>query len=235
MFPSFAQAISAGHGYLARLGFDRILRDEAKSNHAFALLAAARSKENGEYGAMARAAVVSRGNTVLIALARFAYADDLTHQPALSRFFGGSRMDADVALDAAFQTVSAPRGAAFLVPIEWSVERTGKASEAGAFDYALSLPKNEYPNVQCQTRSGRIEDGPELAMATVEEFQASIEASSQARLDGELELKTDREPSGRIVGYSFAQPWSATQYALPMINQFNVQVKADLRLRSQPG
>jgi hypothetical protein len=223
-FPSFAQAISAGHGYLSRLGYDRIIRDEAKSNHAFALLSAVKQEPSGEYGQMARAAVVSRGTTVLIAIATLRYDNYRAYEPVIARFFGGLRMALDIALDKQLKSVTGAQGTRFLVPAEWSVAETGKASEAGAADYAMTLSENEYPNISCQVRPGTIESGREFAVQMSEAFTASIKARPEARLDGAPERKTYNRPHGAVVGYSFAQQWTLTKYALPMIAQFNVQI-----------
>ncbi|MGQ4275393.1 hypothetical protein [Terrihabitans sp. B22-R8] len=229
-FPSFAQAITAGHGFLAQQGFDRILRDEVKSNHAFALLSAAEERGEGAYGKMARAAVISRGNVVLIAVSIFDYADYPRHEPVLARFFGGLRMSARVDLAARLKTVSVMEGSVFLVPGEWSVEKTGKAAEANAADYSLELTDDEYPNISCQIRPGTIAEGRALGVQMAKEFSASITASPKARLDAAPELKTYNAPSGDIVGYSFAQAWTATEYALPMVAQFNVQLNSNRTL-----
>lgn len=229
-FPSFAQAISAGHGYLARLGYDRVIRDATKSNHAFALLSAVKLERPDKYGQMARAAVVSRGTTVLIAIATLRYDDYPVYEPVIARFFGGLQMASNVALDKLVKRVDASNGTAFLVPVEWSVEQTELASNENAADYAMTLPDNEYPNVSCQVRSGTIRDGRDLATQASEDFSASIKASSVAQLDGLAERKTYNDPHGTITGYSFAQPWTATRYSLPMIAQFNVQSNKDKSL-----
>lgn len=229
-FPGFAEAITAGHGFLARQGYNRILRDAGRSNNAFGLLAGAVEEEGGTYGRMARLATVSRGRDVLFVYAYFDYDDYEHYEPVVSRLFGTLRMNEDGAPAEALETVTAPGGTEFLVPSGWIVTLNDKPEREGASDYSLSLPDQEYPNIQVQIRPDDLETGRQLGVGMIEAFNRQIEENDQFRFVGDGEQVTHSNASGETVAYSYARSWDILETEAPMVSEFHIQKNADSTL-----
>ncbi|MBA8878987.1 hypothetical protein [Phyllobacterium myrsinacearum] len=222
-FPSFAQAVLAGHGFLANRGYEKIIRDLERSNHIFSLLAAVQTDETGAYKKMARLAAISQGKDVLILYAELDYDDYEKYEPVLSRFFGTITMKDDISPADGLRSVNAPSGETFLIPDGWVLSEPAGAA-APIKDYKLNLAADqEYPNIVLQIRPGDIEKGREIGTTMVKEFTEQIEASGKADFVTEAEMQTKKRSSGETYAHSYARGWDVRESKVPMLTQILVQ------------
>ena len=222
-FPSFAQAMLAGHGFLANRGFDKIIRDLERSNHVFALLSAAQTDETGAYKKMARLAAVSHGKDVLLLYAELEYDDYKQYEPVLSRFFGSLTMKDDAFSTDALRSVKATGGETFLVPVEWSLSEPADAAPP-IKDYKLDLAADqEYPNITLQIRPGDLDKARELGATMVKDFSEQVQASGKADFVTEADMQTKKRSSGTAYAHSYARGWDVRESGIPMLTQMIVQ------------
>jgi hypothetical protein len=222
-FAAFAEAITAGHGFLAKKGYNRIVRDIDKSNNAFAMLAGGLADESGNYTRLGRLAVISRGAEALFVYAHMDYDDYPKYEPTVSRFLGALRMKEDGALQNAFEVVKAENGSEFFAAKGWSVKKNDKPERQGASDYSMTLPDQEYPNIQIQIRPDNLETGRKLGAEMIAALTKEIEGSSKAHFVGEPELTTMKTESGESYAYTYSRGWDINETGVPMVSEFQIQ------------
>jgi hypothetical protein len=215
-FAAFADASVVSYGYHAMLGLNRVSLDAEQSNQAFALSVAAIVVGQDQYSRMDRAAVVSRGDEVLIVHASFKHADYEVLEPILARIFGGLRMKDDTAIADAFETVDSTVGPKFFVPTGWTlIEDEGNSSSRA--DYRLTIGDLEYPNLSVELHgNGDLEDGREIIEELAAAFTQSIDDSELASFTGEPEIDTHEASTGEAVVHSYGRDWVVNESGMPM-------------------
>lgn len=207
-FASFADAKTAGYGFLALNGYNRILQDTTKTNSVFGFLAASEFKEGTGYGRMARLAAISHGREVLIIQATFDYGDYPRFEDALSRFFGGIQMENDSEAIKSLKQETAKSGEVFLYPRGWDLKIVDSSNKPeGTSDYNLSLGGEEYPNIVVHIRPVDLAKGTEIAMDMISTFTKQIDDSAQASFVGDADMETIKSQSGEILAHSYARGW----------------------------
>lgn len=211
-FPSFAEAPTAGHGFLALNNYNRIITDRQKSNSVFGFLAGGEFQDGRGYGRMARIAAISHGRDVLIIHAAFDYDDYPKYENALARFFGGLEMENESDALKSLNEETAKGGEVFLYPQGWEVKEADTGDKPrGTSDYNLSLEGEEYPNLVVHIRPVDLAKGREVAAGMISAFTKQISESPKASFAGEAEMETVRSSSGEDLAYSYARGWDTTQ------------------------
>lgn len=207
-FPSFADAQTAGYGFLAINGYNRILQDQEKGNSVFGFLAGSEFKEGAGYSRMSRVAAISHGRDVLVIHAAFEYEDYPDYEDALSRFFGGIRMEDDGDAFASLRQEKAKGGEIFLYPKNWDVKKVDSSGKPqGTSDYNLSLDGEEYPNLVVHIRPVDLTKGREVAAEMISKFTKQIDQSGQTSFAGDAEMQTIKNTSGETVAHAYARAW----------------------------
>ncbi len=207
-FASFADAKTAGYGFLALNGYNRILQDTDKTNSVFGFLAASEFKEGTGYGRMARLAAISHGRDVLIIQATFDYDDYPRYEDALSRFFGGIQMENDSEAFKSIKQETAKAGEVFLYPRDWDLKMVDSSNKPeGTSDYNLSLAGEEYPNLVVHIRPVDLAKGKDVAVDKISTFTKQIDDSQQASFIGDADMETIKGQSGEAIAHAYARGW----------------------------
>ncbi len=207
-FASFADAKTAGYGFLALNGYNRILQDTDKTNSVFGFLAASEFKEGTGYGRMARLAAISHGRDVLIIQATFDYDDYPHYEDALSRFFGGIQMENDSEAFKSIKQETAKAGEVFLYPRDWDLKMVDSSNKPeGTSDYNLSLAGEEYPNLVVHIRPVDLAKGKDVAVDMISTFTKQIDDSQQASFVGDADMETIKGQSGEAIAHAYARGW----------------------------
>ncbi|MFK3780305.1 hypothetical protein [Agrobacterium sp. NPDC089420] len=226
-FPSFADADTAGYGFFALNGYNRILQDPSQGNSVFGFLAASEFKEGTGYGRMSRLAAVSYGSDVLIIQAGFDYDDYPAYEDALSRFFGGLEMEDESAAFKSLKEQTAKGGEIFLYPEGWDVKTLDSSNKPqGTSDYNLSMNGEEYPNLVVHIRPVDLAKGREVAADMISTFTKQIDDSSEASFVGEADMETIKNSSGEPVAHAYARGWDTTNGG-HFVTEIHVQKNAN--------
>jgi len=234
-FNAYADAIAIGQAYM-RLSYDQIsngftpeLGTRTDSNPAFALFAGVRKLDNGGYGRLARAAVISRGDHAIVVVAEFDYADYSQLEPMLSRLFGGIRMREEISARTHFRIVRMEDGGMVAVPKRWQVEMLPDA-EGGPTGFRLTTNGSGYPEFKVSRLSLGMEEARQHADSVMDEAIAVMKAEKGIRLSGESKrLMTPREAPG-IALYQLSQQWVAVDRGMPMLTVLQILRGVDGRI-----
>jgi len=228
LFPSFADASTAGYGFLALNGYNRILQDSSHGNSVFGFLAGSEFKEGLGYDRMSRLAVVSHGSDVLIIQATFDYDDYPDYEDALSRFFGGLEMESESAAFKTLKEQTAKGGEVFLYPEGWDLKTVDSSNKPeGTSDYNLSINGEEYPNLVVHIRPVDLAKGREVAADMISTFTKQIDDSSQASFVGDADMETIKSSSGEPIAHAYARGWDTTTGG-HFVTEIFVQRNADV-------
>jgi hypothetical protein len=234
-FDAYADAIAIARAYM-RLTYDRVadgfpIEDGAapQSNPAFALVAAAKVRDDGSYERMARAAVISRGDHAIVIVAEFAYADYKDLQPMLSRLFGGIRMREDMSARDHIRIVSTEDGGRVAVPRRWQVDMLPDP-QGGPSAFRMTMNGTGYPEFQVSRLNLSMEEARQNADRLMDEAIVKFKAASGMKLSGEIKrVMTPREAQG-IALYQLTQRWIATENDWPMMTVLQVMRGIDGRI-----
>ncbi|WP_407352498.1 hypothetical protein [Luteimonas sp. R10] len=231
-FPSFAEAPSAGYGFLARQGYNRVLQDKAKSNAGFGYLAGSVVEENGDYTRMARVAAITHGKDVLIIYAVFDYDAYPEVEEAVAHFLGAIKMDETGAPADALRDMKTSSGERFLVPTDLALQELDtKGEPSGTSDYTLTLEGQEYPNLLVMIRPITLEEGRDLGVKMIDQFTKQVEENPKASFAGEAQLQTHKSDNGEPTAHSYARGWD-TDTSAYLVSEFMIQENADAEATS---
>lgn len=226
-FASFAEAPSAGYGFLARQGYNRVIQDKANSNAGFGYLAGGVVDENDNYSRMARVAAITHGKEVLLIYAVFDYDDYPQVEDAVARFLGAIKMNDTGAPAESLRDVKASAGERFLVPSDLSLQELDTQGEpSGTSDYSLTMEGREYPNLLVMIRPIALAKGRELGVKMIEQFTKQVDESPKASFAGEAEMQTYKSDSSEPTGHSYARGWD-TDTGAYLVSEFMIQENAD--------
>jgi hypothetical protein len=207
-FDSFAEAQTAGYGFLSLNGYNRIIQNKEKGNTVFGFLTASEFDETSGYGKMARAAVISHGKEVLIVHATFDYDDYPAYEDALGRFFGGIKMDDPSKAVESLSQQTAKKGEVFLYPRDWQVQEIdSRGKPEGTSDYNLSLEGAEYPNLVVHIRPADLAKGREVAADMISALTKQIDDNPQVAFTGQPEMETYKGASGQEIAHGYVRSW----------------------------
>ncbi len=234
-FNAYADAMAIGQAYM-RLSYDQVSNGFAPegpaatvNNPAFALVAGVRKLDNGRYGRLARAAVISRGDHAIVVLAEFDYADYTDLMPVLSRLFGGIRMQEDMSARAQFRVIRTEDGGKVAIPKRWQVEMLPD-QDGGPVGFRLTTNGSGYPEFKVSRLSLGMEEARQHADKLMDEAIASLKASSGVKLTGEgKRLMTPRDAPGLGL-YQLSQRWIAVEQDMPMLTVLQILRGGDGRI-----
>lgn len=234
-FNAYADAMAIGRAYM-RLSYDRVTDGfspdggaATENNPAFALVAGAHRQEDGRYGRMARAAVISRGDHAIVVFAEFEHEDYAELQPMLSRLFGGIRMQEEMSARAQFRIVRTEDGSKVAIPKRWQVEMLPDA-DGGQTGFRLTTNGKGFPEFRVSRLSLSMEEARQHADRLMDQTIAMLKSGKDIRLSGESKrLMTPREAPG-IALYQLTQRWIGAERDMPMVTVLQVMRGGDGRI-----
>lgn len=231
----YIDARSAAESYMRLIYDDVVVDDDAGlsgaplGNPAFALAIGVRRLDDGSYGRMARAAVVSSGGDAIILHAEFDYRDYDRLEPALSRLFGGLRMEEDVSGAGALRLANVGEGADIVIPRGWAMASVD-LGDGRTPALKLTLGGSGYPELTIARLDSGMEEARQKADALMDTFVRGLEANRNVTLSERGERVMTEEGAAGPALYLLSRRWRVIDKDIPMITFTRVMRGQDGRI-----